>query len=127
MKPWKLEGGYLPFTRFCHPTQSGVHRVELLYCGVTDLSHVCICTWIWADNEAQYVVRPGSSTFQGHSDYTHQDKLSLQGGRKGVRRKKLHAAALTGPGLEPGTYRLLGESPQLHARDEISKPSCAYR
>ena len=28
--------------------------------------------------------------------------------------KKAHAACPWGPGLEPGAYRVLGESPQLH-------------
>ena len=39
-------------------------------------------------------------------------KLSPEGGRKGGWRKKARAAR---PGLEPGTCRVLGEGPQLHA------------
>ena len=42
-------------------------------------------------------------------------KLSPEGGRKGGRRKKARAARPPGPGLEPGTCRLLGEGHQLHA------------
>ena len=42
-------------------------------------------------------------------------KLSPEGGRKGGWRKKARAARPPGPGLEPGTCRVLGEGPQLHA------------
>ena len=42
-------------------------------------------------------------------------KLSPEGGRKGGWRKKARAACPLGPGLEPGTCRVLGEGPQLHA------------
>ena len=41
---------------------------------------------------------------------------SPEGGRKGGWRKKARAA---GPGLEPGTYRVLGEGPQLHAMGAV--------
>ena len=40
-------------------------------------------------------------------------KLSPEGGRKGGWRKK------AGPGLEPGTCRVLGEGPGLHARGAV--------
>ena len=40
-------------------------------------------------------------------------KLSPEGGRKGRWRKKV---CPLGPGLEPGTCRVLGEGPGLHAR-----------
>ena len=33
--------------------------------------------------------------------------------------KKLCAACPQGPGLEPGTYCVLGESPQLHAKEVV--------
>ena len=42
-------------------------------------------------------------------------KLSPEGGRKGGWRKKARAARPPGPGLEPGTCRVVGEGPQLHA------------
>ena len=42
-------------------------------------------------------------------------KLSPEEGWKGMWRKKAHVAHLWGPGLEPGTYHVLGEGPQLHA------------
>ena len=42
-------------------------------------------------------------------------KLSPEGGRKGGWGKKARAARPPGPGLEPGTCRVLGEGPQLHA------------
>ena len=42
-------------------------------------------------------------------------KLSPEGGRKGGWRKKTRAARPPDPGLEPGTCRVLGEAPQLHA------------
>ena len=32
---------------------------------------------------------------------------------------KARAACLMGPGLEPGTCRVLGEGPQLHARGAV--------
>ena len=44
-----------------------------------------------------------------------EKKLSPEGGRKGGWRKKARAARPPGPGLEPGTCRVLGEGPQLHA------------
>ena len=43
-------------------------------------------------------------------------KLSPEGGRKGGWRKKARAART---GLEPGTCRVLGEGPQLHARGTV--------
>ena len=43
-------------------------------------------------------------------------KLSPEGGRKGGWRKKARAARPPDPGLEPGTCRVLGEGPGLHAR-----------
>ena len=43
-------------------------------------------------------------------------KLSPEGGRKGGWRKK---ARPPDPGLEPGTYRMLGEGPPLHARGAV--------
>ena len=46
-------------------------------------------------------------------------KLSPEGGRKGGGRKKAHAARPPDPGLEPGTCRVLGEGPQLHARGAV--------
>ena len=33
--------------------------------------------------------------------------------------KKVHAARTLGPGLEPGTCRMLGKDPQLHARGAV--------
>ena len=45
-------------------------------------------------------------------------KLSPEGGRKGVE-KKARAARPPDPGLEPGTCRVLGEGPQLHARGAV--------
>ena len=45
-------------------------------------------------------------------------KLSPEGGRKGGWRKK-RAQRLPGPGLEPGTCRVLGEGPELHARRAV--------
>ena len=46
-------------------------------------------------------------------------KLSPEGGRKGGWRKKSRAARPLDPGLEPGTCRVLGEGPQLHARGAV--------
>ena len=46
-------------------------------------------------------------------------KLSLEGGKKGGWRKKVGAARPLDPGLEPGTRRVLGEGPQLHARGAV--------
>ena len=46
-------------------------------------------------------------------------KLSPEGGRKGGWRKKACAARPPDPGLEPGTCRVLGEGPQLHARRAV--------
>ena len=46
-------------------------------------------------------------------------KLSPEGGRKGGWRKKVCAARPLGPGLEPGTCRVLGEGPGLHARGAV--------
>ena len=40
-------------------------------------------------------------------------------GRKGGWRKKARAARPPDPGLEPGTCRVLGEGPQLHARGAV--------
>ena len=37
----------------------------------------------------------------------------------GVRRKKARAACPSDPGLEPGTCRVLGEGPPLHARGAV--------
>ena len=48
-----------------------------------------------------------------------QKKLSPEGGRKGGWRKKARAARPPGPGLEPGTCRVLGEGPQLHAMGAV--------
>ena len=42
-------------------------------------------------------------------------KISAQGGRKGEWRKKCAQHMGGGAGHEHGTYRVLGESPQLHA------------
>ena len=42
-----------------------------------------------------------------------------EGGRKGGWRKKARTARPAGPGLEPGTCRVLGEGPQLHARGAV--------
>ena len=44
-----------------------------------------------------------------------QSGLSPQG-KEGRVEKKLLAARLVGSGFEPETYRMLGKSPQLHAR-----------
>ena len=38
-----------------------------------------------------------------------------KGRQEGRVENKAHTTRLQGPGLEPGTYRLLGKSPQLHA------------
>ena len=46
-------------------------------------------------------------------------KLSPEGGRKGGWRKKARAARPPDPGLEPGTCRVLGEGPPLHARGAV--------
>ena len=46
-------------------------------------------------------------------------KLSPEGRRKGGWRKRARAARLPDPGLEPGTCRVLGEGPQLHARGAV--------
>ena len=46
-------------------------------------------------------------------------KLSPEGGRKGGWRKKARAARPPGPGLEPGTCRVLGEGPQLYAMGAV--------
>ena len=46
-------------------------------------------------------------------------KLSPEGGRKGGWRKKGCATRQPDPGLEPGTCRVLGEGPQLHARGAV--------
>ena len=46
-------------------------------------------------------------------------KLSPEGGRKGGWRKKARAARPPGPGLEPGTCRVLGEGHQLHATGAV--------
>ena len=45
------------------------------------------------------------------------------------RGKKAHAARPPGPGLEPGTCRVPGEGPQLHATGVVwtSKPFRAHR
>ena len=49
-----------------------------------------------------------------------QKKLSLEGGRKEGRvEKKARAVCPLGPGLEPGTCRVLGEDPQLHAMGAV--------
>ena len=49
--------------------------------------------------------------------------------RKGGWRKKARAACPPGPGLEPGTCRVLGEGHQLQAMGAVltSKPFSAYR
>ena len=55
-------------------------------------------------------------------------KVQKKGGRKGGWWEKMHAASSHGPGLEPGTYRMLGESPQLHATVIVkTKPFYGYR
>ena len=41
------------------------------------------------------------------------------GERKGGWRKKSCAACVAGPGLEPGIYHVLGDSPQLHATEVV--------
>ena len=46
-------------------------------------------------------------------------KLSPEGGRKGGWRKKARAARPPDPGLEPGTCRVLGEGPPLHAMGAV--------
>ena len=46
-------------------------------------------------------------------------KLSPEGGRKGGWRKKARAARPPDQGLEPGTCRVVGEGPQLHARGAV--------
>ena len=48
-----------------------------------------------------------------------EKKLSPEGGRKGGWRKKARAARPPDPGLEPGTCRVLGEGPQLHASGAV--------
>ena len=55
-------------------------------------------------------------------------KNSPEGGRKGGWEKKARAARPLDPGLEPGTCRVLGEGPPLHARGAVqtSKPFRAY-
>ena len=58
-----------------------------------------------------------------HTDYQNRLTLTLswvwwgmcEGGRKGGWSKKARAACPPGPGLEPGTCRVLGKDPQLHA------------
>ena len=39
--------------------------------------------------------------------------------KEGRVEKKADAARPPGPGLEPGTWRMLGEGPQLHARGAV--------
>ena len=47
-------------------------------------------------------------------------KKTISGRRKEGRvEKKARAAHPPGPGLEPGTSRVLGEGPQLHARGAV--------
>ena len=48
---------------------------------------------------------------------------------KGGRRKRAHAVCPRGPGLEPRTYCVLGEGPQLHATGVVwtRKPFRGYR
>ena len=48
-----------------------------------------------------------------------EKKLSPEGGRKGRWRKTARATRPPDPGLEPGTCRVLGEGPQLHARGAV--------
>ena len=48
-----------------------------------------------------------------------QKKLSPEGGRKGGWIKKARVLCPPGPGLEPGTCRVLGEGPGLHARGAV--------
>ena len=46
-------------------------------------------------------------------------KLSPEGGRKAGWRKKARAVRPPGPGLEPGTCRVLGKGPGLHASGAV--------
>ena len=59
------------------------------------------------------------NTFAGLVGKVQNNKLSPEGGRKGGWRKKARAARPPDPGLEPGTCRVLGEGPPLHARGAV--------
>ena len=45
--------------------------------------------------------------------------MQNKGGRNGDWSKKWCAPCLQGSGLEPGIYRVLGESPQLHTTEVV--------
>ena len=69
---------------------------------------------------------PDSGNFLCNNPYTFaglvgkvRKKLSPKGGRKGGWRKKARAARPPDRGLEPGTCRVQGEGPQLHARGAV--------
>ena len=48
-----------------------------------------------------------------------QNRLFPRGKEGRVEKEKSHAACPAGAGLEPGTYRMLDQSPQLHATDVV--------
>ena len=74
--------------------------------GVRDL----LCT--------KLVVYNNPNTFAGLVGKVRK-KLFRKGGRKGGWRKQARAACPRGPGIEPGTCRVLGEGPQLHAMGAV--------
>ena len=67
-------------------------------------------SWEYSSNLWLHTVPYNPNTFVGLVGKVRK-KLSPKGGRKGGWRKKARAARPSGPELEPGTCRVLGEGP----------------
>ena len=62
-----------------------------------------------------FAKNPRKDTFTGLVGKVRKKAISRRKKEGRVEQKKARAARLQGPGLEPGTCRMLGEGPQLHA------------
>ena len=93
------------------------------------MKHFIILTQKMINNYSRQKSRSITLTLSWGGGEGAKKKLSPERRRKGGWRKKADAACLQGPGLELGTYRVLGEGPQLYATGVVktSKPFRGYR
>ena len=89
----------------------------LNFCGVCQVYQPApgLCRWVSHFSHIDIITLTLLRGWWGRCE----KKLSPEGGRKGGWRKKARAARPPDPGLEPGTCRVLGEGPQLHARGAV--------
>ena len=79
-----------------------------------------MCTLV--NSSTQTIIRTchNPNTFAGLVGKVQKNYLTKEEGRV---EKKARAAGPPDPGLEPGTCRVLGEGPQLHARGAVLQAS----